>query len=381
MCDTCAKQRVDISDGITKSAIINYCKLCDRYQRPPWVRSELESPDMMSLCLSKIKGLNKVKVVDTGFVWTEPHSKMIKVKITIQKEYNKSILQATFVTEFRIDWTQCDDCKKLFTPHIWNASCQVRQKVSHKRTFMLLEQIILKHKAHSKALNVKEMAEGMDFYFSHKSHAASLAEFIHSVLPCKVKQSKTLVSHDQFSNLYNYKYTYMIELAPVCKDDLIIIDKDTSKELGGVGPLFLCNKLSTNIHLIDPFTMETFEFDDNTYWKYNFRSYVDRSCFEEFIIVSVEEDIDYSKYKYIANNTNTDVQMSDVSHSKTINSKSTNYKLIKDNEKKERQGRERLPHVNVTVICANKPSDPITVKCHLEKVKEGDIYYGNLILT
>jgi len=40
----------------------------------------------LSLCLKKLKGLNKVRLVDAGFVWTEPHSKRIKVKLTIQKE-------------------------------------------------------------------------------------------------------------------------------------------------------------------------------------------------------------------------------------------------------------------------------------------------------
>jgi nonsense-mediated mRNA decay protein 3 len=353
MCDTCAKQRVDISEGITKSGIINFCKLCDRYQRPPWVRCDLESTDMMSLCLSKIKGLNKVKVVDTSFVWTEPHSKIIKVKITIQKEHEKSLLQTSFITEFKVEWTQCDDCKKLFTPHHWIASCQVRQKVSHKRTFMLLEQIILKHKAHAKAMNVKEMTEGMDFYFGHKSHAAALSDFIHSVLPCKVKQSKSLVSHDQFSNLYNYKYTYMIELAPVCKEDLIIIDKETSKELGGINNILLCYKVSTNIHLLDPLKMETYEFDENTYWKYNFKSFVDRSCLIEFIIVTVEDETDYSKYKLTTGNSNVDVQMSDVSYSKTINSKSTNFKLVKDTGSGYIHRRQKLQYKTVSVIFAD----------------------------
>lgn len=30
--------------------------------------------------------LLKVRLVDAGFVWTEPHSKRLKVKLTIQKE-------------------------------------------------------------------------------------------------------------------------------------------------------------------------------------------------------------------------------------------------------------------------------------------------------
>ena len=371
MCETCERSRIDITDGITKQGLLHYCKLCDRYLRPPWVRCELESADMMSMCLSKIKGLGKVKLVDTNFVWTEPHSKIIKVKLTIQKEHNKSMIQASFIVVFTVEWTQCDDCKKTFTPHTWQASCQVRQKVNHKRTFMLLEQLILKHKAHAKALNIKEMTEGIDFYFSNKSHACAFAEFIHTMLPCKVKQSKTLVSHDQKSNLFNYKYTFMIEIAPVCKDDLIFLEKEVSKELGGVGPILLCHKISTNVHLIDPLTLKTYEFDEHTYWKYNFKSYVERNALQEFLVLNVEEEVDYNQYKFKQPN---DVVMSDVSNSKisnTIQSKSTNYKV---SNKKE----EVKKVINVTCIYNNKVHDgtTFTIRTHIEKLKPGDIVFG-----
>jgi nonsense-mediated mRNA decay protein 3 len=52
-----------------------------RYLQPPseWVSCALESRELLSLCLKKLKGLNRVKLVDAGFVWTEPHSKRIKV--------------------------------------------------------------------------------------------------------------------------------------------------------------------------------------------------------------------------------------------------------------------------------------------------------------
>ena len=113
MCLVCQKNEVDITEGITKQSTIQYCKLCDRYLRPPWVRCEMESPDMMAFCLSKIKGLTKVKLVDTSFIWTEPHSKIIKLKLTIMKEFNKNNIQTSFITEFRVDWTQCETVRKL----------------------------------------------------------------------------------------------------------------------------------------------------------------------------------------------------------------------------------------------------------------------------
>ena len=40
---------------------------------------------MLAFCIKRVNGLAKVKLVDAGFVWTEPHSKRIKLKLTIQK--------------------------------------------------------------------------------------------------------------------------------------------------------------------------------------------------------------------------------------------------------------------------------------------------------
>ncbi len=391
MCSTCARSEVNITDAITKSGLIHYCKGCDRYLRPPWVRcgTTLESPEMMQLILSKIKGLNKVKLVDSSFVWTEPHSKIIKIKLTVQKEMNRTLVETSFIVEFKVEWTQCDDCKKTFTPHIWNSSCQIRQKVSHKRTFMYLEQLILKNKAHTKALNVKEHPEGVDFYFANKSQAMALADFIKASLPAKVKQSKQLVSHDQNSNIVNYKYTFMIELAPVSKEDLIVLDKDTSKEMGGIGPVLLCDKMSSRIHLIDPLTFNTYDFDSNSYWFHNFKSYVDRSCLEEFMIVNVEEELDYTKkFKSLSNSMMNEVEMSE-DNSKANQSKSTNFKNVKDKNTSNRPTYFNNNHnqfKTVTVQCFRNIEGGdyklITTRSHLGgKIRPGDIFLGYNLST
>jgi len=46
------------------------------------------SRELMALCLKKLKNLNKVKLIDANFLWTEPHSKRIKVKLSIQVMYS-----------------------------------------------------------------------------------------------------------------------------------------------------------------------------------------------------------------------------------------------------------------------------------------------------
>lgn len=81
MCIACLRSQVDITEGIPKQATLYFCRGCERYLQgmTEWVYCTLESRELLSLCLKKLKGRNRVKLVDASFVWTEPHSKRIKV--------------------------------------------------------------------------------------------------------------------------------------------------------------------------------------------------------------------------------------------------------------------------------------------------------------
>ena len=62
---------------------------------------------------------------------------------------------------------------------------QVRQKVPHKRTFLYLEQLIIKHNAQKDTISIKEVRDGLDFFYSSKSHVLKMVEFFASVAPIK----------------------------------------------------------------------------------------------------------------------------------------------------------------------------------------------------
>ena len=70
-----------------------------------------------------------MKLVDAGFIWTEPHSKRLKVKLTIQAEvHNGAILQQSFVVDYVIENNMCMECNRMnANPNSWNACCQVRE--------------------------------------------------------------------------------------------------------------------------------------------------------------------------------------------------------------------------------------------------------------
>jgi nonsense-mediated mRNA decay protein 3 len=71
-----------------------------------------------------------VRLVDASFVWTEPHSRRLKVKLEIQKEvFTATILQQSFIVEYIIQNFYCPDCHKIQADDTWTAVAQVRQHV------------------------------------------------------------------------------------------------------------------------------------------------------------------------------------------------------------------------------------------------------------
>jgi len=111
ICLGCLSQTVDITTGITREGVLERCNDCYRYLRPPWTHAEPESKELMAICLKKIKGLNKVNLIDAKFIWTEPHSRCVKISLTIQQEVmNNTSIQQTFPVEFMITDLQCNDC-------------------------------------------------------------------------------------------------------------------------------------------------------------------------------------------------------------------------------------------------------------------------------
>ena len=128
---------------------------------------------------------------------------------------------------------------------------QVRQHVDHKKTFYLVEQLILKHGAYDKVLKVLVEDDGINFYYKNTTHAQRLIDFLGSVFPTTVKHSKQLISHDQSSNVFVYKYAFAVTLPKICKNDLIILPKKLAKELGGCSQLLICDKVGESMGFID----------------------------------------------------------------------------------------------------------------------------------
>ena len=290
LCAECIKLTVDVSQGIQREAVLHICGDCDRWLSPPaqWLVAQPESRELLALCLRKLRGLSKVRIIDASFIWTEPHSKRIKVKITIQQEAQGAIIQQTFEVEYVLANQQCLDCKKSFTHHIWRAVVQVRQKVAHKRTFLYLEQLILKHGAHKDTVNIKEMHDGIDFYFGQRNHAEKFVDFLSSVTPVQVRKSQELISMDIHTSVRQYKFSFSVELVPICKDDIVALPIKVARTAGDISPLVLCHRVGNAVNFIDPNTLQTADVSTKEYWHAPFSPLADVQQLVEFIILDID---------------------------------------------------------------------------------------------
>ena len=406
-CEACLKKSLNIKTCIPTEFELVYCKECHRFLRPPYVKIERESADMMKLCLSRIKSYDKkIKIIDSNFIYTEPHSKVIKIKITIQKEIEKNILSQDLIIEFKEKWNLCRDCQKLQTPHTWASCVQIRQRVPHKKTMLYLEQIILKNKMQKSSLYFEEANDGFDFFFSTRRAGEIFSNWIATVVPSKITYTKKYVS------LSTSTFTYLVDVANVAKYDLFLLDKESYKKLGGIGPLLICTRLSSRTIFEDPRTFNHLYLDGNTFFKYKFNKFCNSNQLTEFLVLDVYEEIDYNfgsinnnknsgkndkkkkKGKKKKNRKNKDESdseeekeennnINEISEDDTI-SLSTNYeKGVKDKEKKIEEEKEHILKCRKTfikLIRNNNEKDKgeiIEIKSHLaEVIKPGDIYLG-----
>ena len=222
----------------------------------------------MAICLKRVRGLKRVRVADAAWIWTEPHSMRLKVRLTIQKEVAPgAILQKPLDCEFVVRNQQCTDCRQQFENFAWTAAVQVRQRVSHKRTFFYLEQAILKKNAQAAAVKIEQFRDGLDFFFRQRNDAVRFVQFLKDCVPCRVKETKKLVSADPKSNLFNHQYTSLVTLAEACKEDLVVVDSRTASRLGSLPRLLLVRSVNAVVRLVDPQTGRIAELHTEGYFK------------------------------------------------------------------------------------------------------------------
>lgn len=215
-CGACLAQQFDLKSVLQRGPaggeiFIYQCRRCRRYEHTDtyFCHHEPESATLLSLCLKNIpalnannhasrnKGLSSIHLVDSMWIWTEPHSMRLKLRLTIRADVGESPrcvpIQQRLPVEFVVRFKQCPDCKREYTNRTWQALVQVRQKRldGPKKGLVILETALAKKEDVRKhVLNMQTMRNGFDFYFLQAMHAQQFASYISKVAPMKIKTTQ-----------------------------------------------------------------------------------------------------------------------------------------------------------------------------------------------
>lgn len=225
-------------------------------------------------------------------MYTESHSRRLIIQIVLRGEVgaNTMVEQKAYLY-YTMHPQQCPDCTRHEAKDYWNACVQIRQRVDHKRTLYYLEQLLLRRSAPRKYNGVKSVRGGLDFFFSLRSDAVAFVEYVSKLVPCRVLTSQQLKSHDVHSNTYNYKFTFCLDVVPVCKNDVVCLPKQFSSRLGLANQILLVNRITDKIRLLDPVSCVTKDVDAQTYYANPFTAISNPRNVTEFFVMDVEGEI------------------------------------------------------------------------------------------
>jgi nonsense-mediated mRNA decay protein 3 len=241
----------------------------------------------MALCLKRVSGLNKVKILDAFWIWTEPHSKRLKIAIEIEKTVldDRITLRQKVEVEYVVHNRQCLECIREASEHSWGAQVQLRQRTSDSRSLISLESALTKAGMHHLMLSVDVVRHGMNLFFKNKNQAEKVIHFLSGRVPVRVKSSKKMVSANKQSNTQKYEHVYLVDVVPLVKHDLVYLSRDqkgggagggavssasTPVSGGGSGAqhgeLMIVERLSSSLHLINPLTLRRVEMTATKYF-------------------------------------------------------------------------------------------------------------------
>lgn len=129
-CSACLAQEFDLKSLLQRGPgggdiVIHQCRKCRRFERTEKVFEPLEheTPELLALCLKHIPALSsasdpKLHLVDAMWVWTEPHSMRLKVRLTVRAEIQNVMIQQRVMVELMQKFKQCPDCNREYTNRV-----------------------------------------------------------------------------------------------------------------------------------------------------------------------------------------------------------------------------------------------------------------------
>lgn len=80
----------------------------------------------------------------------------------------------------------------------------------------------------------------------------------------------------------------LVELSPVCKDDIVCLPRKLAHSLGNITQLVIVTRVGNSLHVLDPNTLKTADISSNVYWRVPFTSLASMKNMIEYYVLDVE---------------------------------------------------------------------------------------------
>ncbi len=338
MCQTCLKVQYQSEFPKSYEIELTQCSKCDKWHHKQslWIAHEPESPELLSFCLKKIPFFsnpsnNSIKILDSNWIWTEPHSKRLKLYVNYEHKltnYQSLAITNQIQSEFIIKNKQCMECIYENNDHKWNAMIQLRAFTASSsvssmisnalnvavlnthimsKVFYQIETLLIQSKLYQIILDIETVnmstqrssnsdhhngqhkqqanavTNGLNLYFAHKNQAERVTSFLSEYFPLIIKTSKKVISSDLKNHTSRYEHIILMELLPVNRHDLLVIPK----QLHGKFDLMLVTKISSMVHGINPRTLHPYSISVTKYCQYAFPTIVNEKYLTPFIVLDI----------------------------------------------------------------------------------------------
>ena len=223
-------------------------------------------------------------------------------------------------------------------------------------------------------------------------------DFLSTHVPTKTKYSRKLVSADHSANTANFKHNHIVEIVPICKDDLLILPKELAITLSNISRLVLVRNVGGDVHIFDPFTCEKREISAEKYWRQEFLPVMTSRQLIRFVVLSIDivPTVDISVTSSDFNNKNKKrVHSNSISSSasfaqkkirRNIQEANVIYQQVYRPSSKQKGGHDKKMQLIEVTVAREKDfgvnDTQFTIVCHLGNVlREGDIVLGYDIAT
>lgn len=113
------------------------------------------------------------------------------------------------------------------------------------------------------------------------------------------KSSEQLISSDIHASTANFKYSYSVEIVPICKEDLICIPLKQARAHSNISPLTVCSRVGNSLQLLDPATLQVIDIPPSVYWRTPFDALASVTDLVEFTILDIEPDFQRQRGKWV----------------------------------------------------------------------------------